>query len=386
MAEPPEIIRPIPRRTFELTPASTESSVPPSPPLESTNPDLLDPRTDAGYSPSRTRSILNLTSSALLGIYSATGFEASREDTSTPWGTGAQTPSHRRDFDESGPASPSVSWDARGPKTTPEIPRSGIRGYYLPLAIRGIILFTMGIAYGAIITHLHDRRNLAPVKVEGINRDSWSYRAIWGLSGVAMGSLLPWIDLHWAENSEKKHSTSTNSRRQGRSVSMERANSGLASDWSRVVRSVGAFVGIAFAIVRFLLPYHTFLYSPVLQRKLPWQSTLQLSLTLALANPVLWYLIDKSKTGFLLSATVGIAGTVTLLSINPEMVPSPAAASPRATVTNTSMPESGGLPFITNESIGVCTWLASVLFCSCVCFGNIGRRLALGEPMQKRPT
>lgn len=33
---------------------------------------------------------------------------------------------------------------------------------------------------------------------------------------------------------------------------------------------------------------------------------------------------------------------------------------------------------ISNESIGIGTWIASVLFCSSVCFGNIGRRLALG--------
>ena len=29
------------------------------------------------------------------------------------------------------------------------------------------------------------------------------------------------------------------------------------------------------------------------------------------------------------------------------------------------------------EQIGVVTWIASVLFCSCVCLGNIGRRLAI---------
>ncbi len=30
---------------------------------------------------------------------------------------------------------------------------------------------------------------------------------------------------------------------------------------------------------------------------------------------------------------------------------------------------------VSAESVGVGTWIASVLFCSCVCFGNIGRRL-----------
>ncbi len=33
--------------------------------------------------------------------------------------------------------------------------------------------------------------------------------------------------------------------------------------------------------------------------------------------------------------------------------------------------------YISRESIEEGIWIMSVLFCSCVCFGNIGRRLAL---------
>ena len=117
----------------------------------------------------------------------------------------------------------------------------------------------------------------------------------------------------------------------------------------------------------------------LLQRKLPWQSNSQVSLTLALVNPVLWYLVDRSKPGFILSMLVGLAGTAIAFGVNPEIVPSPAAPSPRAGMVSNHSYEHGiydGL--ISNESIGVGTWIASVLFCSSVCFGNIGRRLALG--------
>ncbi|OAX77075.1 hypothetical protein ACJ72_08630, partial [Emergomyces africanus] len=103
-------------------------------------------------------------------------------------------------------------------------------------------------------------------------------------------------------------------------------------------------------------------------RKLPWQSTLQVSLTLALVNPFLWYLIDRSKPGFMLSTAVGLLGMVTLLGINPEVVPAP----------NVGSVNSGSGIFASQEGIAVGTWIASVLFCSCVCFGNIGRRLAVG--------
>lgn len=104
-----------------------------------------------------------------------------------------------------------------------------------------------------------------------------------------------------------------------------------------------------------------------------------------MVNPALWYLIDRSKPGFLLSAVVGIAGTAVLLGINPSMVPAPGASSAKAhmahmaPLTKTSYEGfgfgDGGL--ISNESIAVSTWIASVLFCSSVCFGNVGRRLAL---------
>lgn len=74
-----------------------------------------------------------------------------------------------------------------------------------------------------------------------------------------------------------------------------------------------------------------------------------------------------------------------LLGINPEMVPPPATTAPppaSSMAANSSAGDtvdggamSGG---ISHEKIAVGTWIASVLFCSCVCFGNIGRRLALG--------
>ena len=61
------------------------------------------------------------------------------------------------------------------------------------------------------------------------------------------------------------------------------------------------------------------------------------------------------------------------------MVPPPAAARPSLHVNTTDMlyqsVENESL--VSVESFGVGTWIASVLFCSCVCFGNLGRRLAL---------
>ncbi len=195
-----------------------------------------------------------------------------------------------------------------------------------------------------------------------------------------------------------------------------------------------------------------------------------------MANPALWYLLDRSKPGLLLSTLVGIAGTVLLLALNPDMLPPPsflpasssassssrssfssspsydfsansysvfsvlpllhwirnalfpsatssplsssrssahasaptlssssaaavaaAAASAGAAAcstllqaadpNNNTLPSSNSPssalsptslgPLLSTERVGAATWIASVLFCSCVCFGNIGRRLAL---------
>lgn len=101
-------------------------------------------------------------------------------------------------------------------------------------------------------------------------------------------------------------------------------------------------------------------------------------MTLALANPVLWYLIDRTSTGFLLSAAVGIAGMSAVLGFKPEMIPASTGPSVGTTFLNGTGWENAMGAGITQESIAVRTWVASVIFCACMCFGNIGRQLAIG--------
>ena len=328
---------------------------------------------DGTSTPSRDRSFLNLTTSTLFGIYQPTGYNVEREEVSTPWDTGAQTPidspvglSRASTFDATSPYNGPNSLRMRRRSIVPQIhvhhkPRRGFKGYFLPLVGRVAALFGVGVSYGLLITHLHDRQEIVPVKIEGIDHDSWAYLATWGVAGVLLGQALPWADMLWApsEDDAVEDVDGDQDREQRRGL----------GGWDDVVRSVGAFVGIAFAI-----------------RKLPWESTLQLSLTLALANPAVWYLIDRSPPGFILSTAVALSGTAILLGINPALVPSP---SPARTLRNHVARSGGGngssnafgsgelvLGVFSQESIGVATWIASVLFVSSVCFGNIGRRLA----------
>ena len=114
------------------------------------------------------------------------------------------------------------------------------------------------MAYGVIVSHLHDHQQVAPVQLEGIEQSSWGYLVAWGGVGVLLGGLLPWIDVLWEEvsgrDNEAPASRAQDSRPADVSEDQSRrpassSGSGLGADWNPVVRSVGAFIGIAFAIV-----------------------------------------------------------------------------------------------------------------------------------------
>lgn len=232
MSDEPPILRPRARRVFDITPASTESSEAPTP-AEPANPDLLTPK-----DVSRTGSIMNLTSSTLFGIYSPTAFEGSRDE-SSPWGTEAQTPATEN--------APSTEHKPEQNPYALEMARSRLshglfRGVILPQALRGALLFAFGIVYGIITVHLHENHWITPVKLDNIHYyDSWQYLGFWGLSGVALGNVLPWLD-NFFEDSVPDSSRKL--KRRSSTGSEERTPS-----WVSVVRSVGAFIGIAFAMV-----------------------------------------------------------------------------------------------------------------------------------------
>lgn len=227
----PQILRPTPRRPFAPFDQNSAPQQPPSPQL--TPADVP--------SPSRNHSFMNLTSSTLLGIYSPTGYQG--DEAPTPWGTGAQTP---RTSSLSGPSMPRPRT-----KSQAHLPPPNTASSVFAMGLRSILLFGMGMGYGVLVRHLHDDRQLAPFQVEGIikPRNDWRYLAFWGVAGVLLGSLMPWVDTLFSDSAEEAVATS------GKSVDDQEvgSESGIfGADWTPVVRSVGAFVGIAYAIVRLL--------------------------------------------------------------------------------------------------------------------------------------
>lgn len=233
MSDEPHILRPRPRRAFDLAP-SNESSEAPTP-AEPSNPDLLTPDYFNPKDVSRNRSIMNLTSSTLFGIYSPTAFEGSRDE-SSPWGTEAQSPATENVPSLEHKPEPNRYALARARS---RLSHGLFRGVILPQALRGCLLFAFGVVYGVITVHLHENHWITPVKLENIHYyDSWQYLGFWGVAGVALGNVLPWLDIFFEDEVPRNSKEKTRS-----SADEER------TPWVAVVRSVGAFVGIAFAMV-----------------------------------------------------------------------------------------------------------------------------------------
>ncbi|KAF4503867.1 hypothetical protein G6O67_008803 [Ophiocordyceps sinensis] len=381
----PPIARPIPRRPFRVnlmsvTPPYDDDQEAPEPTSGATHQDASPASRylDASFTPtdaaslSRPQSLMNLTSSTLMGIFSEAASSRDRSiidrDDDTPWGTGARTPVKRPGVDDATyelmrdrSHLPRRRSSYRPVDTTRPPSRAAIA---LSRVLRALLLFLLGVGYGVLVTRLHNEQQYLADLTEGIIKPgaNWRYLTFWGVAGVVLGSLLPWVDRRW----EKAFGSDA-----GDAVDdgdeAARAAQRSGTDWALVMRAIGAFVGIIFAI-----------------RKLAWASTLQVSAALALVNPLLWWLIDRSKPGFLLSACVGLMGSMLLLSVNPDMMPAPSRSPPMSATAaqNFSSSAAGQEPphvlggLASQETMETGVWMLSVLFCSCVCFGNIGRRLA----------
>ena len=256
----PNLLHPRPRRPFDITPSSSDSSLPDTCSAQPSDPSRLDTENEKPIN--QNRSVLNLTSSTLFGIYTpvASGLDTKGDEPSTPWGNGSQTPG-RGSLEDNRPSSIGAFERPQLRKTQSHSHQSKFWGTVVPLGERIILLFCFGVAYGVIISHLHDTQQVAPVQLEGVQHSSWKYLLGWGGVGVILGGLLPWVDMLWEEVlGDDKDVFVSNSKPTGlRRLSTtggddderpaSRAGSGSGADWNPVVRSIGAFIGIAFAIV-----------------------------------------------------------------------------------------------------------------------------------------
>lgn len=260
----PEITKPIPRRNFTLGDSFDQDE-------SNTNgstlftPDMKPSNNDADTLPidkdKRSQSYKNLTKSALFGIYGS----AYDSIPPTPGITRDPSLANLADFQNSdGSSLPSQrSRPLSSISRQKRRQRPGTPKYYALLLVRLGLLFVSGAAYGFLVASLHDSGRVVPVNLD-LDRYRPFYITIWGLAGVGMGTLLPWIDDIYEEYMFESAAAEEQERlkRNGgispshdyigsRTNDLYKQKETTEPSWNPMVRSVGTFIGIAYAIVSF---------------------------------------------------------------------------------------------------------------------------------------
>lgn len=385
----PPLFRPVPRRPFavprmEPTPPPSDrendddyfynpnSSLTAAQLLSAGFPSLSPPH--AATPISRGQSLMDLTGSTLAGIYSQADEETPYEEPEEPAWRPQAAPVERPSVDDVADELARAREQFKRRRSTVSNAGSVGAAYssrpsWSSATLGAGLLFALGVGYGVLLARLQDGPKWMSLTEGIVLQAGWNlpYLAFWGVSGVALGALLPWFDRVWEDTFGEDSSSAVETEQD---APLEEQSS--STDWALVMRAIGAFVGIVFAI-----------------RKLAWSSTLQVSVTLALVNPLLWWIIDRSAAGLIMSGAVGFTGSAVLLGVNPQMMPAPsslllhmhaaAAGGGNRTAVAGGYVAPDDLSSLTHEAHGTLetgVWMLSVLFCSCVCFGNIGRRLA----------
>lgn len=263
----PQIIRPVPRRPFDLsfinpTPPDDDASgtIPHHELLASRLLRLVDePPSDISSPPS----YMNLTSSTLAGIYSpgpsdggdddedtAPYFKEEDEVVITPIEPRARTPLDSPDSEDEGlhmrRHTHTIRRDSIYSNNSVET-NSGVSPT-VSLILRAGVLFTLGTGFGVIITRYHtEGRFTSLADVATAASLDWKYWVFWGVAAVLLGTSLPLFDRYW----EETHPPQTHAKPVLKPVEDEPTSESLDAgmDWALVVRAIGAFVGIAFAVV-----------------------------------------------------------------------------------------------------------------------------------------
>ena len=261
--EGPPLLRPVPRRPFDV------NLIPSTPPSEDEEPQSKDdiaarflnlrtPNLDSA-SVSRSASSANLTSSTLYGIYSPTTNRGVLGEPDTPWGTGAQTPIRRPSIDD-------ATYQLMRERSHMHRRRSSHRIIdttihhsnpsevaitAMALVIRGGILFALGAGYGVLLGRFQGRSEWLSKSsfAEGVielERD-WMRLAFWGCAGLVWGGSMPWIDQLW-ENDQDEEQEEEMAATVDVDLSSQDGHS-PTTDWALVMRGIGAFAGIVFAMV-----------------------------------------------------------------------------------------------------------------------------------------
>ncbi|KAK9480062.1 insulin-induced protein-domain-containing protein [Lipomyces japonicus] len=335
MASESAFFKPTPVRSFPSSSSLASSgSVSPGESVSSTSSSSFFTTADDN-GPKKSQSIVSLTTSALVGIFGTSLEDPSRAPTPEPR-SNSNAPSFTTSYGDGGvgrlrsPPAKAPKGHSRKRSATQivEVPFNSTSIFHvnpsltaLSLVARVSLLFVFGVAYGHLVTQLQDNHfvtsstlNVSP---------AGSFTLTWGILGLFLGTVFPIADTLLPGVLGPKKPSSPSASMFG---------------WSTIVRCVGIFIGVSYGI-----------------RRLPWNSTLQGAAVLAVLNPVLWYVLDTSVNGFVLSTLTAILGTSVFAWAYPS-----------------HLPHTFGW---TEDYISVVIWIASIFFCSSIMFGTIGRKL-----------
>lgn len=184
------------------------------------------------------------------------------------------------------------------------------------LVMRGVILFTLGVFFFLVLNILQVQRQVTvfpPEVLASLFSSAWWVAPSCGIAAAVIGLLYPCLDKRLGEDMHIK------------------------GEWSSVMRCVAVFVGINHA-----------------SAKIDFANNVQLSVSLAAMSIGLWWLFDRSRSGFGLGVGIAVLATfVTQLLVYNDIC-----------------------RYTEPDFLFVRSWLPCVFFSGGVTMGNIGRQLA----------
>lgn len=192
------------------------------------------------------------------------------------------------------------------------------------LVMRGLVLFTLGVFFALVLNLLQVQRQVTvfpPEVLASFFSSAWWVAPSCGTAAAVIGLLYPYLDHLLGEEV------------------------GTKGEWSSVMRCVAVFVGINHA-----------------SAKIDFANNIQLSVSLAAMSIGLWWLFDRSRSGFGLGVGIAVLATfVTQLLVYNDIY-----------------------RYTEPDFLFVRSWLPCVFFSGGVTMGNIGRQLATYDTEEKK--
>jgi hypothetical protein len=184
------------------------------------------------------------------------------------------------------------------------------------LVSRGCVLFLTGVFFALVLNLLQVQRQVTvfpPEVLASLFSSAWWVPPSCGTAAAVIGLLYPCLDKKLGEELRYK------------------------GEWSSVMRCVAVFVGINHA-----------------SAKIDFANNIQLSLSLAAMSVGLWWLFDRSRSGFGLGISIAVLATFfTQLLVYNDV-----------------------FRYTEPDFLFIRSWLPCVFFSGGVTMGNIGRQLA----------